>query len=53
VREASGKLAAAGVLLLFAYLLFKVVLGFVSFLVWSVIAVVAVIAVLWAVNRLL
>ena len=41
------------VLLLAAFVLFKVVLGFVTFLAWAVIGVVAVVAVLWALNRVL
>jgi hypothetical protein len=53
VRSLSGNLLAIGVLLLGAFLLFKVVLGVVTFLAWSVVAVVAVIGVLWALNRVL
>jgi energy-converting hydrogenase Eha subunit E len=53
VRSLSGNLLAVGVLLLCAFLLFKVVLGFVTFLAWSVVAVIAVIGVLWALNRVL
>ena len=53
VRSASGNLLAVAVLLLGAFILFKVVLGFVTFLAWSVVAVLAVIAVIWAINRVL
>jgi hypothetical protein len=53
VREVSGKLLAICVLLLAAFVLFKVVLGFVTFLAWAVIGVLAVVAVLWALNRVL
>jgi hypothetical protein len=53
IRDAAGKVLAFAVLLLAAFVLFKVVLGFLSFLAWTVIAVVAVVAVLWALNRLL
>jgi hypothetical protein len=53
IREVSGKVLAVGVLLLAAFVLFKVLLGFVTFLAWSVIGVVAVIGVLWALNRVL
>ena len=53
VRSLSGNLLAVGVLLLGAFLLFKVVLGFVTFLAWSVVGVVAVIGILWALNRVL
>jgi hypothetical protein len=53
IRDAAGKALAVGVLLLAAFLLFKVVLGFLTFLAWVAIAIVAVVAVLWALNRLL
>ncbi len=53
VKAASGNLLAVGALLLGAFILFKVVLGFVTFLAWSVVAVIAVIGVLWALNRVL
>ena len=53
VREVSGKLLAVCVLLLAAFVLFKVVLGFLTFLVWAVIGILAVVAVLWALNRVL
>ena len=53
IRDAAGNVLAVGVLLLAAFVLFKVVLGFLSFLAWVAIAVVAVVAVLWALNRLL
>jgi hypothetical protein len=53
IREASGKLLAIAVLLLAAFVLFKVVLGFLTFLAWAVIGIVAVVAVLWALNRVL
>jgi hypothetical protein len=53
IREAAGKLLAIGVLLLAAFVLFKVVLGFLSFVAWVAIVIVAVVAVLWALNRLL
>jgi hypothetical protein len=53
VREASGKLLAIAVLVLAAFVLFKLVLGFISAIAWTLIAVIAVIGVLWALNRLL
>jgi hypothetical protein len=53
VREVSGKLLAVCVLLLAAFVLFKVVLGFLTFLAWAVIGVLAIVAVLWALNRVL
>jgi hypothetical protein len=52
-REISGKALAVGVLLLCAFVLFKLVLGFVTFLAWVAVAIVAVLAVLWALNRVL
>ena len=53
MREAAGKLLAVGVLIVCAYVLFKLVLGFVTFLAWSVVGVLAVLGVLWALNRVL
>jgi hypothetical protein len=57
MREQAKDLAGRGVALLIllaaAYILFKVVLGVVSALVWVAIVIVAVIAVLWALARLL
>jgi len=53
VRKLSGKLAAIGVLLLFAFILFKAVLGFLSFVAWTALAVAALVGVLWALNRVL
>jgi hypothetical protein len=53
VRAASGNLLAIGALLLGAFILFKVVLGFVTFLAWTVVGVIAVVGVLWALNRVL
>ena len=56
MRTAVAELARRGlavlVLLVAAYLLFKLVLGFVASVVWIVVAVVAVIAVVWAVRTL-
>ena len=48
-----GKAVAVGVLLVAAYVLFKVVIGVVAAIAWTVVAIVAVVAVLWALNRLL
>ena len=50
--DAGKKLIALAVLLLAAWLLFKVVLGVVMGLVWIVVVVVAVIAVIWAIRVL-
>ena len=51
-RQAGRKLLAVIVLLVAAYVLFKVALGFITGLVWIVIVVVAVIAVIWATRVL-
>jgi uncharacterized membrane protein (DUF485 family) len=50
--QAGRKILAVGVLVLAAYLLFKVVVGFVASIVWIAVAVVAVIAVIWALRVL-
>ena len=46
------KLLAVGVLLLAAWLLFKLVLGFVATIAWILVAVLAVVAVIWALRVL-
>jgi hypothetical protein len=51
--EIGGRLLAIGVLLAAAYVLFKVVLGFVSFAAWVIVGVLAIVAILWALNRVL
>jgi hypothetical protein len=48
-----GKAVAVGVLVVAAYVLFKIVIGVVAAVAWTVVAIVAVIGVLWALNRLL
>ncbi|HZI91860.1 MAG: hypothetical protein AABM31_10030 [Actinomycetota bacterium] len=50
--RAGRKLLAVTILLVAAYVLFKVVLGFITGLVWIAIVVVAVIAVIWATRVL-
>lgn len=50
--DAARKLLAVAVLVAAAYVLFKLVLGFVAALAWVVVAVVAVIAVIWAIRVL-
>ena len=50
--DAARKLLAVAVLVVAAYVLFKLVLGFVAAIAWIVIAVVAVAAVVWAVRVL-
>jgi hypothetical protein len=57
MREAAGNLGmkavALVVLLIAAWILFKIVIGVVAAVFWVVLAVFAVIAVVWALNRLL
>jgi len=50
--EAGKKVLAVGVLLVAAYVLFKIVLGFVAAVAWIVIVVLAIIAVVWALRVL-
>ena len=52
LSQAGRKLLAVVVLLLAAYLLFKLAVGFVMGLVWIAVAVVAVVAVIWALRVL-
>jgi hypothetical protein len=56
MREAATNLGtktlALAVLLVAAYVLFKLVLGFVAAIAWMVIAIVAVLAVIWALRVL-
>ena len=47
-----GKAVAAAVLLLAAWILLKVVVGFVSAIFWTVLTVAAVLAVIWAILTL-
>ena len=51
--ELGGKLLALLILLAAAYVLFKLVLGFVAAVAWIAVAVIAVVAALWALNRIL
>ncbi len=50
--QALKKLLAVGILLLAAWLLFKLVLGFVATIAWILVAVLAVFAVIWALRVL-
>ena len=50
--DAARKVLAAAVLVLAAFLLFKIVIGAIAAVVWMALAVVAVIAVIWAVRVL-
>jgi hypothetical protein len=50
--DAARKLIAVAVLVVAAYVLFKLVLGFVAAVAWIVVAIVAVLAVVWALRVL-
>jgi hypothetical protein len=50
--DAARKLLAVAVLVVAAYILFKLVLGFVAAVAWIVVAIVAVLAVVWAIRVL-
>jgi hypothetical protein len=50
--DAARKLIAVAVLVVAAYILFKVVLGFVAAVAWIIVLVLAVVAVIWAIGVL-
>lgn len=50
--QAGRKVLAVGVLVLAAWVLFKIVLGFVAGVVWILVVVLAVMAIIWAVRVL-
>ncbi len=50
--QASRKVLAVGVLTAAAYVLFKIVLGFVTTVAWIAVIVLAVVAVVWALRVL-
>ena len=52
VRDTGRKALALGVLLLAAWVLFKVVLGVVATVAWIVVVVLAVLAIVWALRVL-
>jgi hypothetical protein len=52
VSDLARKALAVAVLVVAAFVLFKVVIGFVAAIAWIVVAVVAVIAVIWALRVL-
>ena len=52
ISNAGKKVLAVGVLLLAAWILFKVVLGFVTAVAWIAVVVLAVIAIVWALRVL-
>ena len=53
LKDLGMKGLALLVLLLAAFVLFKVVLGVVSALAWTAIGIIALVAVIWALSRLL
>jgi hypothetical protein len=50
--DAARKLLAVAVLVVAAFVLFKLVLGFIAAIAWIVVAIVALIAVIWALRVL-
>jgi hypothetical protein len=53
LKELAGKGLALLILLLAAFLLFKVVLGVVSALLWTVLGIAVLVGAIWALSRLL
>ena len=53
MKELATKGVALLVLLLAAFVLFKVVLGVVSAIVWTLVVIAALIAAIWALSRIL
>jgi len=57
MKETAKELATKGiallVLLIAAYVLFKIVLGVIAGIVWTLMAIVALVGVIWALNRIL
>jgi hypothetical protein len=52
ISDAARKLLAIAVRVIAAFVLFKVVIGFVAAIAWVIIAIVAVMAVVWALRVL-
>jgi hypothetical protein len=52
VADAGRKLLAVAILLVAAFVLFKVVIGVVAAVAWIVVAVIALIAIIWAISVL-
>jgi hypothetical protein len=52
LSDAARKVLAVAVLLVAAYVLFKVVLGFVSAIAWIAVVVLAIVGVVWAIRTL-
>jgi hypothetical protein len=53
MKDLATKGVALLVLLLAAYVLFKVVLGVVSAIVWTLVVIAALVAAIWALSRIL
>ena len=53
LKELGRKAIALVVLLLAAFLLFKIVLGAASALIWTVLAIAVIVAAIWALSQLL
>jgi hypothetical protein len=51
-RDTGRRVLALGVLIAAAYVLFKVVLGFVTALAWIAVVILAIVAVVWALRVL-
>ena len=52
LSQAGRKLLAVGVLLVAAFVLFKIAVGFVTAIAWIAVVVVALVAVIWALRVL-
>jgi hypothetical protein len=52
ISDAARKLLAVAVLVIAAFVLFKLVIGFVAAIAWIIVAIVAVVAVIWALRVL-
>jgi hypothetical protein len=52
ISDAARKLLAVAVLVVAAFVLFKLVIGFVAAIAWIIVAIVAVVAVIWALRVL-
>jgi hypothetical protein len=50
--QAGKKVLAVGILVLAAYVLFKVVLGFVAAVAWIAVVVLAIVGIVWAIRVL-
>lgn len=53
LKELGTKALALVVLLFAAYILFKVVLGVITGIVWTLLGIIALVAVIWALSRIL